>query len=158
MKYQLQSLSLPENWKISRNAFYDIDSGDEVSEDDKFINIYGQEDMLLIVNGDYYLDLGWYGSDDLDNELTGYMLVFYKGENWNNCELLELKRSKSKSEIINKINQILEAYETGFFNDKHGYEISENQKEYRYIGQHFQYSIMNNLNELIKVKTGGNTK
>ncbi|MBK8723834.1 MAG: hypothetical protein IPL95_16770 [Saprospiraceae bacterium] len=38
---------------------------------------------------DYHVDLGWYGKDDLANEATGYCIHLYRGNDWNNGELLE---------------------------------------------------------------------
>ena len=147
---KLHQLKISQHWKIRRNVFFDIDPSDELSEDYKFCNIYCQEDLLWMSYFDYNLDLGWYGDDDLDDENTGFMLVLYRGEDWNNCELLELKRTKSKKDIVDKIEEISEVVISGFFDDKKGYEISENQADYRYIGQHRNYSVMNNFNELLK--------
>jgi len=145
--YKKQTLEIPPDWKIGRNEFYDIEN---IAEDDKWMNIYIQEDMLLLEKGNYLLDLGWYGSDNLNDQKTGYMLVFIRGENWNNCELLELIRTQSKSLIVESINEILKAETEGFYEDKSGYLIDENDEEYRFIGQHYRYSVMNNLNELVK--------
>lgn len=141
-----QKIVLSKEWIIHRNEFYDIDPMDDnILEDDKLWNIYCQEDLFFIQNGQYNIDLGWYGSDDLKDKWTGYMLVLYKGENWNNCELFELIRTKSKSDVVNSINQIVDLVNSDFYNDKSGYLINENG----YIGQHAQYSVSKNLNELI---------
>ena len=148
--YKKQTLEIPSDWEIRRNEFYDIDPIDDISDDDKLTNIYIQEDMLLLEKGNYLLDLGWYGSDNLNNQTTGYMLVFFRGENWNNCELLELIRTQSKNIIVESINEILKAATEGFYEDKSGYRIDENNEEYRFIGQHYRYSVKNNLNELVK--------
>ena len=145
-----QTLEIPSDWEIRRNEFYDIDPIDDISDDDKLTNIYIQENILLLERGNYRLDLGWYGSDNLNNQTTGFMLVFIRGENWNNCELLELIRTQSKTLIVESINEILKAESEGFYEDKSGYRIDENDEEYRFIGQHYRYSVMKNLNELVK--------
>jgi len=149
MKYKLQSLDIPKEWEIKRNLFYDIDPMDNLPEDDKFENIYCQEDMLSITNGDYKLDLGWYGANELDNGTTGFMLVLFKGKDWNNCDLFELHRTKSKEIVIKKMEELLKAVTKGFFDGKQGYEISDNQSSHRFIGEHQNYSTLNNTNELI---------
>lgn len=150
VEYKKQILSITNDWIVHRNEFYDIDPLDDIPEDDKFINIYCQEDLLCIQKGQFHLDLGWYGPDDLKNQMAGFMLVLFKGQDWNNCELLELIRTKSKSEIANSINQIVELVNVDFYNGKSGYKIDENDTEYRHIGQHSQYSVSRNLNELIE--------
>lgn len=153
VKYKKQILRITNDWIVHRNEFYDIDPLDEIPEDDKFFNIYSQEDLLLIQKGQFYIDLGWYGHNypiDLKNQMTGFMLVLYKGQDLNNCELLELIRTKSKSEIASSINRIVELVNVDFYNGKTGYIIDENDTEYRHIGQHFQYSVSRNLNELME--------
>jgi len=150
MKCKLQPLDIPDGWEMKRNVFYDIDPNDNLPEDDKFDNIYCQEDMLWITNGDYNLDLGWYGSNELDKDTTGFMLVLFKGKDWNNCDLLELHRTKSKVIVIKKMEELLKAITKGFFDGKQGYEISDSQTSNRFIGEHQNYSMLNNTNELIK--------
>jgi len=148
--YKKQILRITNDWTIHRDEFYDIDPLDDIPEDDKFFNIYSQEDLLSIQKGQLHLDLGWYGFDDLNNLMTGFMLVLYKGQDWNNCELFELIRTKSKPEIVDSINRIVELVNCDFYSGKTGYKIDENDTEYRYIGQHSQYSVSRNLIELIK--------
>lgn len=149
-QYNLQRIELSKDWLIIKHEFYDIAPNDEISEEDKFLNLYCREDLLLLQNREYHLDLGWYGSDKLDISTTGYMLVLFRGESWNNCELLELIRTQSKNLIVESINEILKAETEGFYEDKSGYRIDENDEEYRFIGQHYRYSVKNNLNELVK--------
>jgi hypothetical protein len=149
-EYKLQTLEIPPDWEIRCNQFYDIEPMDDIPESDKFHNIYMIEDMLLLEKGRYHLDLGWYGSDDLKDQRTSYMLVLFRGESWHNCELLELIRSRSKMFITKSINEILKAVTDSFYDNKPGYRIDENDEDGRYIGKHFQYSIRNDLNEIIK--------
>lgn len=149
-EYKLQPFYITKDWEIKRNEFYNIDPADNAPEDDKFNNIYCQEDMLWLTCGNYNLDLGWYGSDNLDSETTGFMLVLFRGKDWNNCELLELLRTKLKSEVVEKIELLVKAVSSGFFDKKKGYEISENQITYKYIGEHLRFSIIDNFDELLK--------
>lgn len=62
--YKKQILGITNDWIIHRYEFYDIDPFDDIPEDDKFFNIYSQEDLLLMQKGQFHLDIGWYGSDD----------------------------------------------------------------------------------------------
>lgn len=132
--YKKQALRITNEWEIHRNEFYDIDPLDNIPEDDKYSNLYSQEDILFIEKGQFTPDLGWYGSNLLNEQLTGFMLVLFKGHDWNSCELLELVRTKSKSEIANRINQFIELVDINYYNKKTGYIIDENDTEYRYIG------------------------
>src|SRR5687767_1859843 len=104
-KYKHQRLDISSDWTVVRNEFYDIDPAENVTEDDKHDNIYCQEDLLYLTKGDYHLDLGWYGYDNLTSDTTGYCIHLYRGDNWNNAELLEKFRSKSKKIIADKITE-----------------------------------------------------
>jgi hypothetical protein len=106
--------------------FYDIDPLDNVTEDDKYDNIYCQEDLLYLANGDYHLDLGWYGYDDLTSDITGYCIHLFRGKTWNNAELLEKFRSKSKGAIVDKIVELAKLVDLGNFDKLTGYIVDEN--------------------------------
>ena len=147
---KLQQLNFSKNWQIKRNVFYDIDPKEEVSEESKLANIYCQEDMFHAVNGEYHFDLGWYGYDNIAEKTTGYMLILFRGKDFNNCMLLELFRTKSKTKLLERIDKILEAFESDFYTNKIGYLISENQVDYRSIGEHYRYSVLDNVSELIE--------
>ncbi len=142
----MQTLKIPSDWKIKRNEF---NVNEDFVESDWLTNNDIQEDLLQLEKKNYIIDLGWYGSEDLKNKTTGYMLVLFRGENWNNCELLELIRTQSRKLITESINEILKAETEGFYENKSGYRIDENDEENRFIGQHYRYSVMKNLNELL---------
>jgi len=125
-KYNLQRLDISSDWTVERNVFYDIDLDDSISEDDKHDNIYCQEDLLYLTKGNYHLDLGWYGYDNLDSETTGYCIHLFRGDNWNNADLLEKFRSKSKSAITDKIIECVKAVDLGDFDKLTGYRVDEN--------------------------------
>lgn len=82
IQYKIQVLEIPLNWKIKRNVFYDINPTDDITEDDKYNNIYCQEDLLLIKKNDYNIDLGWYGADNLKSDKTGFYLYLFRGLDW----------------------------------------------------------------------------
>ena len=125
-KYNLQQLDISYNWTVVRNVFYDIDPADNVSEDDKRDNIFCQEDLLYLTKGDYHLDLGWYGYDNLTSDTTGYCIHLFRGNNWNNAELLEKLRSKDKQVIVEKINDLIKAVDIGEFDNLTGCLVDEN--------------------------------
>ena len=126
--YNLQQLDISSDWTVVRNVFYDIDPSDNVSDDDKYENIYCQEDLLYLTKGHYHLDLGWYGCDNLTNEATGYCIHLFRGDNWNNAELLEKVRSKSKNVIVDKLAEIAKAVNLGEFEELTGCIVDENDK------------------------------
>lgn len=105
-------IEISNNWNILRDEFYDIDPFDKsISENEKSINIFQQEDLLLLNNGKYWIDLGWYGG----NKNGHYILYLYKGGNWHDCQLLE-KYSTIEYEFITKsISTIARNVDDGFY-------------------------------------------
>jgi len=124
-KYKLQSLNITADWTVRWNEFYDIDPTDNVPEDDKLFNIYYQEDLLLLQKGSYHLDLGWYGKDKLDNNLTGYCIHLFKGVGWLHSTLLIKFRTKDKKEIVKQINSLIKAVDNKEFDELKGHYVSE---------------------------------
>lgn len=124
LEYSLAKIKIPTEWNIKRNVFYDIDPLDEISEDDKFDNIYYQEDLLWIQKGDLNIDLGWYGGEDSS---AGFCIVFYKGKSWNDCELFEVFRSRNKNTIIKRLEFLVDSVINGLIDSKNGYVISESK-------------------------------
>lgn len=137
-KYRYQILDISPNWKIIRNEFYDISPTDNVKEDDKFDYIYSQEDMLLLQNVNYKIDLGWYGGNKLINKETGYYIHLFKGDNWNKSVFLEKFVSQDKKEVTNKINNIINLVDLGAYENVEGYIIDEDD--------------LTNNNDLSKIK------
>ena len=125
-KYNLQSLDISTDWVVVLNKFYEIDQHDDVPEDDIYSLIYYQEDLLYLTKGIYHLDLGWYGSDNFINDRTGFCIHLFRGENWNNAELLVKYYSNNKQVIVNKINQLLKAVNLGYFDKLAGYKVDDN--------------------------------
>ncbi len=147
-EYRLQEINLPKEWKVQRNVFTEVSPTSQILEDDKYMELYGQEDLFYFTFKDYHLDLGWYGGDDFSNPFCGYMLVLLRGEHWHNCELLELTRTKSIDKILEKIKEIFEAVSKDYFKDKKGFIVNEDENE-NYIGEHFQFSVLHGIDLLI---------
>ena len=144
-----QKLIIPKDWIIINNEFNFIDLPKDESELNEYVAYNLAEDLLYIKKGQYHLDLGWYGSD-IKKTTTGFMLVLFRGKNWNDCELLELKRSESQSVVIKEVNEIIELVDVGFCVEKIGYFIDEDKFSERSIGQHLEFSIRKNINELMR--------
>lgn len=75
--------------------------------------------------GNYHIDLGWYGYDNLDCDATGYCIHLFRGDNWNNAELLEKFCSKNKNAIADKIIEFAKAVDLGEFDKLTGYRVDE---------------------------------
>ena len=125
MTHKKQALYIPPGWEVNRNEFYDIDPFDNSSADDKSILIFCQEDMLWLKKGDYHIDLGWYGRENLHDSSTGFCIHLYRGEHWNKCELLEKFRSKNKDDIVDALTMMMGSVEKGDYKFLTGYKIDE---------------------------------
>jgi hypothetical protein len=119
-KYDLYEFEIPSGWRVSKNDFFKIEHLSKASDDDKFNFIYCLEDMLLIENEYFHLDLGWYGGKD-----GQYIIHFFKGT-WLVGELLEKYSSNESAKIATRINEILTAYNNGEFESLVGYVVDEN--------------------------------
>jgi hypothetical protein len=125
MSHKKQELSIPTDWNIKRNEFYDIDPLDKSTTTDKAILIFDQEDLLWISKGDYNIDLGWYGGQDLKNKESGFCIHLFRGDNWNKCELLEKFISKSKHDIVDKLKSLIRSVDNGDYKELRGHKIDE---------------------------------
>ena len=125
-KYNIQRLGISKDWEIVRNIFFDIDPNENIQEDDKYDSIYSQEDLMYLTKDNYHLDLGWYGYDNLTNDKTGFCIHLFRGDNWNNVELLEKLRSKDKQVIVKKINEFIISVDNGEYEEQIGYKVDEN--------------------------------
>ncbi|WP_207422805.1 hypothetical protein [Desertivirga brevis] len=141
--YPLQDLNITNGWTVERNVFYDIGPDSNVSEDDKFINIYCQQDMLAMKKGQILLDLGWYGGEDLNNKNAGYCIYLVRGDCWDEGELLEKFRSKNKQSIIDKINELILAVDNNIYDNSRGRLVYEhNESTGIYVGDSYSYSVL----------------
>ena len=124
MIYNKQPLDLSVGWIVKRNEFYDIDPLGNAPVEDKEALIYLQEDMVWVTKDDYNIDLGWYG-DDLSSATSGFCLYLYRGDNWNESELLERFRSRNKTDIINKLKSFICAVDRGLYKNVKSYRMDE---------------------------------
>jgi hypothetical protein len=115
-------------WYIERNEFYDIDPEDNVDELDKYWNIYVQEDLLAMKNGNILLDLGWYGGE-FSNESAGCCIHLIRGKSWSDGELLEKFYSRNKEVIKDKVNELIDAVDNGEYESLKGFRVDENDPD-----------------------------
>jgi hypothetical protein len=103
----LQALIVTEGWKVEHNRFYDLEPLEEV-EIAGLTNNDGwalfNEDMLLIAYEEkaIAIDLGWHPEEDSNG---CFILGLAKNTDWQNP--LVLFESRSKDEVVTKINELL---------------------------------------------------
>ena len=103
-------IQISELWEIKRDEFYEIDPNDEsINDENKYRDLFCQEDLLWIKKSDYNLDLGWYGKG-IDGHFGLYL---YKGLDWNNCQLLEKRSTNNYKAIIELINRFINNVDSG---------------------------------------------
>jgi hypothetical protein len=149
MIYSKQPLDLSAGWIVRRNEFYDIDPFGNAPMKDKETLIFFQEDILWITNGDYNIDLGWYGGD-LSNATSGFYLCLYRGNSWNESELLESFRSRNNADIINKLRSFMKAVDKGLYNNVKSYRMDEVQRNSTNDGRDFS-SLRGDLQEFFRL-------
>lgn len=138
-KYEKYEFEIPKGWRVYNNYFYKLDPSDETSDDDKFDFIFCHEDMLLIENHEYHLDLGWYG-----DESGNYTIHFFKG-NWLVGELLEKYSSNRSYLIAERVGEILTAFKNGEFVNIKGFIVDENDEN-----NHAQFADIESFQPRIK--------
>ena len=108
---KLQSLRIPTGWKVSYNKFLEIEPN-SLREDDS-VWIHFTQDILqlkyLFRKVKLIVDLGWYPETEIDGT---FRLVVIKNEEWENP--LEVFESRSKAEIVEKIEKIIEDISEGY--------------------------------------------
>ena len=133
--YRIESFDLPIGWKIRRNVFTTIDPKDDFPMEVKDAEIFDQEDMLLVQNGEYILDLGWYG----DKAEGSFCIHFIKGHWLTGC-LLEKFRSRNQQEIKHRIEDIMNSFELNDFADIQGYCVNDNDpnclRDFSFVDQY----------------------
>ena len=99
----LQPLRIPTGWKIAYNGFLEIEPT-SLAEND-IVWIHFNQDMLQLKfeRRELLVDLGWYPDADINGT---FRLVVIKHTEWE--DPLEVFESRSKKEIVEKIEIILE--------------------------------------------------
>ena len=101
---------LPKQWNIKKDNFHDIDPFDDAIDDEnKFNNLYCQEELLWLSKLNSNIDLGWYGKENDGN----FTLYLYKGDHWHHCQLLEKRQTNNYPLIIKLIHQFIENVDLG---------------------------------------------
>ena len=105
-----QKLSIPCGWKVMWNQFLETDP-DTLEKDSREWLLFSEDILYIkrikttIHKDDLALDLGWYPEADPDGEFCLYVI---KNDNW--AEPEEAFRSRSVSEISDKIEDLLRKY------------------------------------------------
>ncbi|WP_339839698.1 hypothetical protein [uncultured Flavobacterium sp.] len=106
MEFTKQFSNFPNSFEIIKNEFYSYDPNLVFEESLSFY--YLSEDLLQIhlESKNITLDLGWYG--DLSNNKGCFKISIIGNEDWQNP--LEIIKSKSQTEISEKLKKIIEKY------------------------------------------------
>ena len=101
----LQPLRIPTGWNVPYNKFLEIEPND-LKEDDS-IWLHFTQDILQLKyrfrKMELLVDLGWYPETEIGGT---FRLVVIKHTEWE--DPLEVFESRSKKEIVEKIESILE--------------------------------------------------
>ena len=121
--FQLKKLLFPEQWKVIKNDFVDLEPDNNYPIDQVFYHF--DEDILNVTYKDWCIDLGFYGGY-LDNDRKGFFkIAVYKGD-FNDGEFFEFFISRSTDAIKDKINLYLTAIPNGELKDIRGIKYDDN--------------------------------
>ena len=103
MEKKLQALTIPNGFRIVKNAFYTYDPEKEYNQKDHLI--YLTEDLFQAVyeSTNLLVDLGWYG--DTSQRAGAFKIMVLNNQDWDN-PLFE-GSAKSSAEIKNMLNDVL---------------------------------------------------
>ena len=74
----LKKLIIPKDWKTCKNDFLDLEPDNELPISE--VNIYFDEDILLLTQGEYFIDLGFYGGNYSIDRSGFFRLIVAKGD------------------------------------------------------------------------------
>ncbi|MGX7666722.1 hypothetical protein [Flavobacterium pedocola] len=103
MKYELQKLTVPDNYKVVQNVFFTYDPETDYSENENLL--YLSEDLLQLKNEklNLIIDLGWYG--EIYSNKGTFKLYVIENQDWENPVITEA--SKSQKIITEKLEKLL---------------------------------------------------
>lgn len=121
--FHLKKLLIPEQWKVVKNDFVDLEPDNNFPIDQVFYHF--DEDLLNVTYKDWYIDLGFYGGY-LDNNRSGYFAInVFKGD-FNDGEFFLFFISRSTDEIKDKLNLYLKAIPNGQLDKVSGIKYDDN--------------------------------
>ncbi|HNF49496.1 MAG TPA: hypothetical protein PKG56_04675 [Chitinophagaceae bacterium] len=136
--FQLKKLIIPEQWKVVKNDFVDLEPDNSYPIDQVFYHF--DEDILNVTYNDWCIDLGFYGGY-LDNNRSGFFkIVVFKGD-FNDGEFFEFFISRSTDKIVDKLNSYLKIIPTGQLENLSGVKYDD---EYDFDTFHI-YSAIENI-------------
>lgn len=96
MKMNPKQLNIPKDWKINWNHFIDLNPDNNLPIDEVWICF--KEDTAYFTNGNYFIDLGFYGGEYLLDRL-GYFKVYIAEGDFHQGKLFETFVTRSTEEI-----------------------------------------------------------
>lgn len=136
--FQLKKLLIPEQWKVVKNDFVDLEPDNSYPIDQVFYHF--DEDILNANYKDWCIDLGFYGGY-LDNDRSGFFkIVVFKGD-FNDGEFFEFFISRSTDKIKDKLDSYFTAIPNGQLDSKNGLKYDDN---YDHNSFHI-YSAIDNI-------------
>ncbi len=112
-----KSLDIPQGWKVTCNHFFDLEPDNNLPIDDVYD--YFDEDILYANFGEYFIDLGYYGSY-LKRRKGFFRMIVAKGS-FGIGELFEHFISRSTDEIKAKLDYYFNTIPTGQLEKANGY-------------------------------------
>lgn len=136
--FQLKKLLIPEQWKVVKNDFVDLEPDNNYPIDQVFYHF--DEDILIITLNDWLIDLGFYGGYSANNRRGFFKIVVYKGD-FHDGEFYEFFISRSTNKIKDKLNFYLTIIPSGQLDNIRGLKYDDN---YDHNSLHI-YSAINNI-------------
>jgi len=109
-KINLKPLNVPSDWTIKWNHFVDLEPDNDSPIDDVWTHF--DEDISFFTNGEYFIDLGFYGGSYLENRSGFFRLVVVEGD-FHQGNLYENFICRSTDQIKNKIENYLTLISSG---------------------------------------------
>jgi len=120
--FQLKKLLIPEQWKVVKNDFVDLEPDNNYPIDQVFYHF--DEDILNVTYKDWDIDLGFYGGYS-GNDRRGYFMInVYKGDFYDG-EFFLFFISRSTDAIRDKLEQYLTAIPDGQLDNVTGVKYDE---------------------------------
>jgi len=136
--FQLKKLLIPNQWKVVKNDFVDLEPDNNYPIDEVFYHF--DEDIFIATYNDWLIDLGFYGGYG-DNNRRGFFKITVHREEFNELEFFEFFISRSTDKIKDKLNLYLTTIPGGQLDNIGGLKFDEH---YDFNSFHI-YSAIDNL-------------
>jgi hypothetical protein len=139
--FQLKKLIIPEQWKVYKNNFVDLEPDNNYPIEKVFS--YFDEGILFATYKDWFIDLGFYGGY-LNNDRRGWFKIeIYKGDGDETAffEFFESFISRSTDEIKDKLNRYFMAIQNGELDNTKGIRYDDSSD----FNTHHIYSAIDKI-------------